>query len=114
MQRTTRASLAVLVAVLPLQMETEPSLPRPDLSGLEPTVQTQLRDFQSLVTATFKDAASTRSERADVVGRLGQVYHAYELNEAAIACYTKAQEHAVRDGPECLRDALLPRVPRPP
>ena len=94
MQRTLRTLLTTFLAALPARFSAEPSLPQPDLSGLEQAVQTQIIDYQSLVLTTFERSESTPSQRATVVGRLGQVYHAYELNDAAVACYTKAEELA--------------------
>ncbi len=66
-----------------------PSVPEVDLTVFEPNVQEQIREAQG----TWK----TAPEDAEANGRLGMLYHAYELTEAARACYRRATHFAPGD-----------------
>ena len=59
----------------------------PDLSGMEAPVQKQILEARSRVQAS---AGSIQTEQGQAYGRLGQIYQAYGLQDAAIACYTDA------------------------
>jgi tetratricopeptide (TPR) repeat protein len=65
-------------------------IPPPPLDHLEKAVSDQLREGQRMVDAVSGNSAASRQERAQAYGQLGQLYHAYELNEAAEACYRNA------------------------
>jgi len=66
------------------------AVPSPDLNAMDPEVQRQIREAQSGVTR--KDLKE--KELAGAYGRLGEIYQAYGLNDAAIACYDNA--HALQ------------------
>lgn len=59
----------------------------PDLSGMETLVQKQIHEAQSRVLAS---TGSSHTEQGQAYGRLGQIYQAYGLQDAAIVCYTDA------------------------
>lgn len=65
-------------------------IPDPPLDHLEKAVSDQLREGRRMVDAVSGNSAASRQERAQAYGKLGQLYHAYELNEAAEACYRNA------------------------
>ena len=72
---------------------TEDSLrpiPPPPLDHLEKAVSDQLREGRKMVDAVSGNSAASRQKRAEAYGKLGQMYHAYELYEAAEACYRNA------------------------
>lgn len=66
------------------------AVPSPDLNAMDPEVQRQIREAQSGVAR--KDL--NEKELAGAYGRLGEIYQAYGLNDAAIACYDNA--HALQ------------------
>jgi tetratricopeptide (TPR) repeat protein len=65
-------------------------VPTPQLDHLEKAVSDQLREGRRMVDAVSGNSAASRQQRAEAYGELGQLYHAYELNEAAEACYRNA------------------------
>jgi tetratricopeptide (TPR) repeat protein len=65
-------------------------VPIPQLDHLEKAVRDQLREGRRMVEAVSGNSAGSRQKRAQAYGELGQLYHAYELNEAAEACYRNA------------------------
>ncbi len=65
-------------------------LPQPDLSPLEGSVASQLRRFQALAEQILADSEASTQDQAEVLGELGQHYHAYELVDAAAICYENA------------------------
>ena len=65
-------------------------IPPPPLDHLEKAVSDQLREGRRMVDAVSGNSAASRQERAQAYGNLGQLYHAYELYEAAEACYRNA------------------------
>jgi tetratricopeptide (TPR) repeat protein len=65
-------------------------VPYPPLDHLEKAVSDQLREGRRMVDAVSGDSSASRQKRAEAYGELGQLYHAYELNEAAEACYRNA------------------------
>ena len=72
-------------------------VPLPQLDTLEPSVAKQIRELQ----ATFADSVATpiakAADLAESYGTLGQLYHAYELLDAAQACYRNASRLAPSD-----------------
>ena len=54
---------------------------------METQVQKQILEARSGVQAS---AGSNQTEQGQAYGRLGQIYQAYGLQDAAIACYTDA------------------------
>jgi superkiller protein 3 len=65
-------------------------VPYPPLDHLEKAVSDQLQEGRRIVDAVSGDLSASRQKRAEAYGELGQLYHAYELNEAAEACYRNA------------------------
>jgi len=62
-------------------------VPNPDLSGMDAPVQQQIHDAQAHVAGLAKAAPA---EQARAYGKLGQIYTAYALQEAAIPCFKNA------------------------
>ena len=73
-------------------------IPHPDLEGLEAPVASQLRLARRRLEASL-EAGVAGAELGTVYGELGQLYHAYELHEAASACYRRATELAAGEDP---------------
>lgn len=65
-------------------------VPYPPLDHLEKAVSDQLQEGRRMVDVVSGDLTASREKRAEAYGELGQLYHAYELNEAAEACYRNA------------------------
>jgi tetratricopeptide (TPR) repeat protein len=65
-------------------------VPNPRLDYLEKAVRIQLREGRGMADAVTGNPAVSRQERANAYGELGQLYHAYDLTEAAEACYHNA------------------------
>jgi tetratricopeptide (TPR) repeat protein len=65
-------------------------VPYPPLDHLEKAVSDQLQEGRRMVDVVSADLTASRQKRAEAYGELGQLYHAYELNEAAEACYRNA------------------------
>lgn len=65
-------------------------IPPPPLDHLEKVVSDQLREGRKVVDAVSGDTAASRQKRAEAYGKLGQMYHAYELYESAEVCYRNA------------------------
>jgi len=65
-------------------------VPYPQLDHLEKAVSRQLREGRQMVDTLSADISASPQKRAKAFGELGQLYHAYELNEAAEACYRNA------------------------
>jgi tetratricopeptide (TPR) repeat protein len=65
-------------------------VPQPDLTGVDPPVQEQIRASQTALAASISQTHASPVRRAQAFGSLGQVYQAYGFNDAALACYTNA------------------------
>jgi tetratricopeptide (TPR) repeat protein len=65
-------------------------VPYPQLNHLEKAVSDQLHEGRQMVDAISGESSASPQKRAEAYGELGQLYHAYELNEAAEACYRNA------------------------
>lgn len=65
-------------------------VPNPQLDHLEKAVSQQLHEKRQNVDALAKKPGVNRQQLALAYGELGQLYHAYELTEAAEACYRNA------------------------
>lgn len=63
--------------------------PFPDLSALEPAVAEQLQDIEVLLRSL--DPAKELRTSGGIFADAGQIYHAYELEAAAVACYLNAE-----------------------
>jgi tetratricopeptide (TPR) repeat protein len=77
---------------------TPSAIPHPDLESFEPAVATQIAALRDDVArATAPGSSSDVATRARAYGELGRAYHAYELFDAAAACYGRAVELAPGD-----------------
>ncbi len=65
-------------------------VPQPDLTGVDPPVQEQIRTSRTALAASIAQPHASLVHRAQAFGSLGQVYQAYGFNDAALACYTNA------------------------
>lgn len=93
------AALAFLLACGPAPLERlEVSLPS-DLETMEPPVQQQFRDAHGRLTELLADERSSAGALAEAYGRLGMIFHVYELRPGARLCY----EEAGRLAPDELR-----------
>ena len=84
------ASQAPGAALLPPARPNLLAVPLPDLDSLEPSVAQQIREVQQSVGTLVAKPSLGRSDLADAYGTLGQMYHAYEIFDAAEACYKNA------------------------
>ncbi len=74
------------------------TIQHPDLGGFDPAVATQIAALRDdLARATAAGSAAGDAQRARAYGELGRAYHAYELFDAAGACYQHAVELAPAD-----------------
>lgn len=93
-----RCPLAVLVLLLTvacapsadLPIETLEPLPSLDLSTVEPVARQQLEERRGDVERLLKKAEDAR-QLAEGFGDLGELYHAYQMFDAAAVCYRNAQ-----------------------
>lgn len=83
-------------------------VPAPDLGGLDPEVADQLKGGRGELETALADVHATAPELAEAYGKLGQLYHAYSLLDAAAACYANAGTLAPQDyrWPHLLGDVM--------
>lgn len=67
-------------------------VPSPDLSTVDLPVQQQIKEAQAALAAVVTRQTASASEKAEAYGALGQVYQAYEFDDAAVASYTNASQ----------------------
>ena len=81
----------VLAACAPEQ-PSEPleAIPHPELGAAEVEVRRQLESARAAVEETLADPERSLADKAVQVGELGELYHAYDLTEAAAAAYRNA------------------------
>jgi tetratricopeptide (TPR) repeat protein len=79
--------------------QASPSIvPHPDLTRFEPAVAAQIAALRDdLARATAVGSTADDAQRARAYGDLGRAYHAYDLFDAAVACYDRAVELAPAD-----------------
>lgn len=65
-------------------------IPQPELTGVDPPVQEQIRAAQAALAATKAQPHASRGRLAEAYGSLGQIYQAYGFEAAALACYSNA------------------------
>lgn len=65
-------------------------IPQPELDGVDPPVQEQVRTAQTALAATLARSNSSSLEKAKAFGSLGQIYQAYNFMDAARASYQNA------------------------
>jgi tetratricopeptide (TPR) repeat protein len=66
-------------------------VPPPNLNGMEKIVQEQIRDAESKLTARLQESDAATGELSQAYGEMGKLYQAYDLKDAALACYLNAQ-----------------------
>jgi tetratricopeptide (TPR) repeat protein len=71
-------------------------VPPPDLSGLEPAVAEQLKAAYESLSSTLTKEGLSPQELSESYGMMGQLYHAYQLLDAALLCYDNALQLAPR------------------
>ena len=91
--------LAVLLVAFPgiAAGESWLNLPEPDLTGLEPSVAEQLREYRAVAVGEIDNPEAGPEEVAAAIGELGRYYQAYDLVGAAEACYTIARRLTPQD-----------------
>lgn len=67
------------------------AIPVPNLSKLDPAVQAQLRTQAATLSATRERADVADADLGRTYGEMAMLYHAYELRDAAAACYQDAE-----------------------
>lgn len=72
-------------------------LPQPDLSRMEPAVRGQLEQEIAALKKVVESPAAAPAALAEAFGRCGEVYAAYELSAAAVACFENAAARAPQD-----------------
>ena len=71
--------------------------PLPDLARLEPAVARQIEGVYGDLQNTIRSPAVSNDDVMETFGLLGQIFHAYELFDAAAACYRNANGLAPGD-----------------
>jgi tetratricopeptide (TPR) repeat protein len=66
-------------------------VPAPSLTNIEAIVQEQIRDAESKLNALLQQPDATADELSQAFGEMGKLYQAYDLKDAALACYLNAQ-----------------------
>jgi tetratricopeptide (TPR) repeat protein len=84
------------VADAALRSQLQPFI-EPDLSGLDSVVADQLRLARQEMEAVVAEPDASIDRLAAAYGTLGQLYHAYELLDAAEVCYVNAYLLAPQD-----------------
>jgi tetratricopeptide (TPR) repeat protein len=78
-----------------LPQTTRPELmvvPIPNLDDLNQAVQQQIHDYQKRLTTQQNRPDATRKELSAAFGEMGKLYHAYDMLDAAEACYRNAEK----------------------
>jgi tetratricopeptide (TPR) repeat protein len=74
-----------------------PRIPEPPLEALESAVRNQLAEARADLDAALDRTDLPDAERAAAYGGMGELYHAYELIEAAESAYAEAQSLQPQD-----------------
>jgi tetratricopeptide (TPR) repeat protein len=72
-------------------------IPRPNLSSLQPAARQKLETLQASLEAAVASGDLTALEVREGFGFLGQMFHAFELLDAAEICYRNAAQLSPRD-----------------
>ena len=72
-------------------------VPEPNFDRLETAVAEQIKGVRQSLSETMAKQDVSTKELADAYGLMGQLYHAYELSDAAEACYQNASRLAPAD-----------------
>ena len=73
------------------------AVPLPDLSGLHPSIQNQLREAHALVAEKLQGAGTTADVRASAFGELGKLLMATRFNDEAERSFRNAERLAPSD-----------------
>ncbi len=103
-----RCVLAALVLLIgcgsetrtPPSVEGSPALasvPLPDFERMEPRVRDQLQSSQDELDEALADEDTEPAALGRLFGKQGQLYLAYEFEQAALACFTNARRLAPQD-----------------
>jgi len=65
-------------------------IPQPELAGVDQPVQEQVRAAQTALAATLARSNASNVEKARAFGSLGEIYQAYDFDDAARASYQNA------------------------
>lgn len=89
----SRGILSILwgVALLGLPAAGQEPLPELDLSRLEPQVQSGLEAAHRALLAALEEKTLTSTERAQLFGETGELFHANAVPDFAAACYRRAR-----------------------
>jgi tetratricopeptide (TPR) repeat protein len=84
--------ITFFLSLVPLwsQEKTLVKVPQPPLDHLEGVVSKQLKEGREMVDRLIAKTSVKDEVRGNAYGQLGQLYHAYELWDAAKACYQNA------------------------
>lgn len=66
-------------------------IPYAELNKMEATVRQQLESAQSELHSVIQTAGISKARLAEAYGQLGKLYQAYELSDAAAACFLNAE-----------------------
>ena len=72
-------------------------VPLPNLDNMEPLVREQLRAAQANLTAILRKPHVTLTDQSEAYGKLGRLYQAYDLEDAALGCFLNAQRLAPQE-----------------
>ncbi len=72
-------------------------VPNPNLEDLEPAVKEQIEQLSTILLEVLGQAGANSGEQSEAFGLMGQLYHAYELFDAARSCYLNAGRLAPND-----------------
>jgi tetratricopeptide (TPR) repeat protein len=69
-------------------------VPQPTLSGVDPPVREQVQTAQTALDEALSRHDSSRTQKADAFGSLGEIYQAYGFEDAALISYENAAKLA--------------------
>ena len=72
-------------------------VPLPLLGSVEESVAEQIRSAQASVADLFAQPKASDPDLSQAYGNLGRLYHAYEFNDSAEACYLNASRLGPKD-----------------
>ena len=67
-------------------------VPHPQLEGMESPARTKIESMQEALESLIRKPDASQQELAEGYGYLGELFHAYELLDAASTCYQLAQD----------------------
>jgi tetratricopeptide (TPR) repeat protein len=73
------------------------TIPYPELEGMESPARSKIESMQQALEGLIEKPDTSSAELAEGYGYLGQLFHAYDLLDAAETCYDEAQSRAPDD-----------------